>query len=517
MKYNPADTSRNIVSTGLLALIMIASILAPASLHGESAAKTKAAPLEKAAAKAKTETAPQARVKDARPKPAAKRGDAAKTKVKGAKKKAGPSPHLAAYAAMPPAARIAIQTDLIWTGDYSGIASGDFGEASIAAVKAFQRRIGSTETGFLTAQERSLLTAAATARQEEVGWRLIDEAATGARVGVPLKLAPQITATATGTRWSSGRGEVQIETFRIREPGTTLAEVYERQKKEPATRRVEYEVMRGDSFVLSGLQGLKKFYVRAAGRQDDVRGVVILYDQAMDGVMAPLVVAMSNAYVPFPTTVAGPVPRRRVEYGTGVIVDTLGHVVTDADVAEACEVLRVSGLGNAELVARERSGALALLRVYGERNLKPVAAGETRADLGLMLVGIADPEEQGGGNSVTSLGVRLGEGEPRAIEPLPRAGFSGAPAFDREGRLAGIGIVRAPVGAGPAAPRAWLMPIETLEAFVRDHGITLARGSPGIEAAKAAVARIICVRKLDQPAGTAVPIGQLTPVPPRPQ
>ncbi len=62
--------------------------------------------------------------------------------------------------------------------------------------------------------------------------------------------------------------------------------MFDKQKKEPADRNVAYSVLRPDFFVLSGLQGLKKFYVRAQVRGDEVRGVTILYDQAMEGIMS---------------------------------------------------------------------------------------------------------------------------------------------------------------------------------------------------------------------------------------
>src|SRR5688572_13992769 len=45
-----------------------------------------------------------------------------------------------AYAAMPVAERLAIQSDLIWSGDYNGGVTGEFGDRAIAAVKAFQKK-----------------------------------------------------------------------------------------------------------------------------------------------------------------------------------------------------------------------------------------------------------------------------------------------------------------------------------------------------------------------------------------
>ena len=92
-------------------------------------------------------------------------------------------------------------------------------------------------------------------------------------------------------------------------------------KKEPAGRKTEYSVLQDDFFVISGLQNLKKFYVRAQLRGDEVRGITILYDQAMAGIMEPVVVAMSSAYAAFPTGRAvAPPPRRKVEYASGVAV-----------------------------------------------------------------------------------------------------------------------------------------------------------------------------------------------------
>src|SRR5215204_3230951 len=40
-----------------------------------------------------------------------------------------------AYAAMPMAERLSIQSDLIWSGDYNGGVTGEFGDRAIAAVK----------------------------------------------------------------------------------------------------------------------------------------------------------------------------------------------------------------------------------------------------------------------------------------------------------------------------------------------------------------------------------------------
>src|ERR1700731_3397838 len=68
-----------------------------------------------------------------------------------------PAPAKAFYAAMPDAERLAIQSDLIWTGDYNGVVGAEFADRAVAAVQAFQKRNGGKETGILNPDERAKL------------------------------------------------------------------------------------------------------------------------------------------------------------------------------------------------------------------------------------------------------------------------------------------------------------------------------------------------------------------------
>ncbi|MGZ5843296.1 MAG: peptidoglycan-binding domain-containing protein, partial [Xanthobacteraceae bacterium] len=202
---------------------------------------------------------------------------AAAAKPAAPKAAAKPNPLAESYAAIPLAERLSIQSDLVWTGDYNGTINGEFGERAIAAVKAFQKRKGGKETGVLNQPERAALAAAAEPKQDAVGWRMVDDPATGARIGIPGKLVPQTSTITGGMRWTSSRAEYSVETFRIAQPGTTLPAVFERMKKEPADRKPEYSVLRPDFFVISGMQNLRKFYVRAQARGEEVRGITVLY------------------------------------------------------------------------------------------------------------------------------------------------------------------------------------------------------------------------------------------------
>src|SRR4030088_23046 len=233
--------------------------------------------------------------------------------------------------AMAQGERLALQSDLAWVGQYNGAISGEVSERMVAAIKEVQKAKGGKPTGVLNPQERGVLAETAKRRQDNVGWKIVTDTGTGARLGVPTKLVPQQSSDANGAKWSSSTGTIQIQLARRKEANPTTAKLAEQEKKEPAGRKVEYTAVKPDFFVLSGMQGLKKFYLRGQIKGDKLRILTILYDQATEGTMEPVVVAMSSAFNPFPNgaQAAGPPPRKSVEYGTGVVVSEDGTIVTD--------------------------------------------------------------------------------------------------------------------------------------------------------------------------------------------
>jgi peptidoglycan hydrolase-like protein with peptidoglycan-binding domain len=435
---------------------------------------------------------------------AAAKKPAAKTASAKAKPSAPNPAEMAAlkesYATMPLAERLAIQSDLVWSGDYNGGVNGDFGERSIAAVKAFQKKHKAKETGLLTPQERESLAAAVKAQREQVGWTLIeDEALPGARLGIPAKFAAKSERGASGTRWFSARGEIQIETFREKMGGAQLSELFEEQKKQPKNRRVEYNVLRSDFFVLSGLQGLKKFYVRAQLKDNEARGLTILYDQAMDGIMEPVVVAMSSAFAPFGSDAAEPV-RRAVEYASGIIVSSAGHIITERQATDDCRSIVVAGHGHAERIAEEKNSDLALLRLHGAAHIRALPLStESPKGADLVLIGVADPKTQAGGTTVSVSPAKLRgvEGTRVLLDATPAQGFAGAAALDGQGQFVGMLDVNSIVIAGSSAatPQSALVPGATIRKFLEASNVMPVIGRADIETAKAAVTRVICVRK----------------------
>jgi hypothetical protein len=397
--------------------------------------------------------------------------------------------------------RQAIQSDLAWSGHYNGVINGEVSDRMIAAIKAFQKDRGGKETGVLNPQERGALADAAKRLQDNVGWKTVTDAGSGARLGLPTKLLPQQSSDANGAKWSSSTGTIQIQLARRKEADPSTAKLAEQEKKEPAGRTIEYSVVKPDFFVLSGMQGLKKFYVRGQFKVSEVRIMTILYDQATEGTMAPVVIARSSACNPFPagTQAAGPPPRKTVEYGTGIVVSEDGAVVTDRQLVDGCMSIVIGGYGNADRAAEDKEHDIALLRIYGARGLKPLALGDGAAKSGVELTGIADPQSQGGGgaaSSVKSLITPVGSGNDLALTPAPGLGFSGAAVQDSDGKFAGMALLRPAVVAGAAnatpAVQAALVHADIVRDFLKANGVAAAGSS---RAAKASVLRVICVHK----------------------
>jgi len=393
--------------------------------------------------------------------------------------------------------RLLIQAALLWSGDFTGAAeNGD--DPLAVAIKNFQKRKNYKVTGTLTDRERNELVGAAKNYQDEFGWNVVVDPATGIRIGLPTKMVPLAREVPRGTHWSSRYGDVQVETFRYADPSLKLQALFEREKQEPSTRKVEYSILRDDSFFVSGLQGLKKFSVRAQARNGEVRGFTMLYDQAMEGIVAPVMVAMASAFSPFPQRTAPfAALAKSVDYGNGVVVSAQGHIVTDARLVQGCQVIVANGLGDAERIAQDPDKGLALLRVYGPRKLAPLAlprhAAVAKGDV--TIAGIPDPKEDGGRATLTEIKAKLSGNAMELRDSVPMAGLSGAAAIDSGGRFIGLTEMRNAVLASiqPSAPPVRLVRTETIRAFLDAHKV--AQPATGAIDPRDAVVRVICVRK----------------------
>lgn len=427
----------------------------------------------------------------------------------------GPNPQLAAaqasFESLPEVERKAIQTDLIWTGHFNGAASGSYGPLTFRAINALKAAARGAPDGMLNPAERRALAQAAQAARDAAGFRLIADEKTGVRIGIPAKILPKRDVSPSGSRWQSEDGKVTLDTSAT-PPGETLEAVFEKATAPTPNnpgRKITYKLLRPDFFVVTGETPTGKFYRRLAAGPSGLRGFSIGYDKALSGTVDKLVIAIASSFEPFPTgplpaasavasapssaptpgSILPAVPARVTErYGVGLAVaDRVA--VTAASGVEGCRSLRVSGR-----VAKLRGaadGGLVLLDVEGgpafvAPGMRADAPGERES---VTLVAFVD---EGGKRAAVALpgqGVRIGS-HAAVLAPL-QPGHAGSPAFDRQGRLAGI-VTANPSDkvliAGVAPQRAYaLADGAVLHALLTKAGVSPVSATPGPELSTGAV------------------------------
>lgn len=428
------------------------------------------------------------------------------------------SPQMAAaqatFEALPDAERKAIQTDLIWAGQFSAAASGSFGPLTFRAINALKAGRGPAD-GVLTPQERQALSQAAQAARQAAGFRVITDERTGVRIGIPERVLPKREATPTGgSRWQSADGKVTLDAS-TSPPGEPLEAIFEKatlvNPNNPG-RKITYKLLRPDFFVVTGETPTGKFYRRLALGPQGLRGFSIGYDKTVATEVDRLVIAIASSFEPFPTgpapatpssaiaSVAGspppqspalvpPVVRPTERYGVALAVsDKVALTVVSA--IEGCRSLRAGGR-SARLRVKDDASGLALLDLDGA-GAAPTAALRTDALAereNLVLVAFGDDAGKRAAMALPGQGVRIGAA-PAVYAPL-QPGQAGSPVFDRQGRLAGL-VTANPsdklLVAGVAPQRAYaLSDGAALQAMLAKAGLSLPAATTGAELSTGAV------------------------------
>ncbi len=411
----------------------------------------------------------------------------------------------AAFEALPEAERKTVQEALVWTGDFNAVVSGAFGRRTFEALDAYRTRAGGAAP--LDPRGRAALLAAGAAARAAARFRVAVDPVSGAVMGVPERLLAKRTALPSGTRWQSQDGRVTLET-RAYPPGTeTLDGLFEKATAPLPSRKVTYTLRRPDSVVVTAETGTGRSYVRYAAGPAGVRGFLFSYDRALAPEVDRLVIAVANAFAPFPEPAAvptdpgpamvrpaparpeaGPAPGQDASGAGAGLTVAPGRVLTAAAVLEGCSAPRIGG-APARILGADPAG-LALLDAPGApAPFRPVARVEPVGE-GDGLIALA-PGPDGIG---AAPGHAAGGDVVAALQP----GSAGAPVLDRSGQLVGL-VARYPAAprrvAGIVPPaRLPLVPVRAIGAFLAAQGIAEAKppqdGGPG--AVARAVVGIAC-------------------------
>ena len=414
----------------------------------------------------------------------------------------------AAFLALPEADRKAAQDALVWLDFYNGAVDGAFGKRTRDSIVAYQQSVGATGDGVVSARQLEALKAAAQRARAAVDFALIDDRISGVRIGAPLKLLTKLKPSSVDTTLQSGDGSVWLKLTRLPvKPGVAddagLGALYAQMTADAAGRKVGYKAIKaGEFFVVSGEDKGGKFYARFAKAPADwpegpaLRGFVFTYPSERAAEFDKLALAVANSFEPFADSatsrevarldvvsarspadltrvatggpalaapVAGPSPGARPtptppaatptpppEWHATALLVGVGQALT-ALPAGACVDLAVGGKP-AKLLRADAPTGLTLLG--GEFGPAPPAPTVASGASDLVALSLA-PAASGKSTLQASPGTAAaaGDGAAAIVAALGKSA-SGAPAFDRQGALAGL---VAPIKDEPARVGAVLL------------------------------------------------------------
>jgi hypothetical protein len=380
-----------------------------------------------------------------------------------------------AFMSFSEADRKAAQDALGWLGVYNGVVDGASGKRTLDAVSAYQQKVNAQADGILTAKLLTAMEEEAGKAKAAVGFKIIDDPATGIRIGAPTKLLEKRESGSDGAAMRSKDGAVNLYLTQTR---GDLADVYKSLSADAAGRKVTYKYLKpGAFFVTAGEEGESKFYRRFAVQGDALRGFAFVYPKKRAKALDPVALAIANAFEPFPAAPTPPAPSPTPEppklSATALIVAP-GVAVTALDPAQ-CKAPLIAGKP-----ARYLEGQGALTRLGGEFGAG-AAAPPLGPDGGDVVALSLSPA---GGRELLETAPAQDLGGGRVLAAFTTAA-SGAPLFDRQARLVGF---LAPISAAPR--RAGVV-------LAAPHAILPARGlgEPGADGPALPVTEIARLRR----------------------
>lgn len=198
--------------------------------------------------------------------------------------------------------RRAVQEALVWTGDYDTRIDGVIGPTTRAAIRDFQRSRGYAATGYLTRRQFDALMAARRGAVDEVGYRVVDHAEAGVRVGIPLGLLERSHREDTTVVYRPRDGSAITSLALISMPAESwnLPRLFEVLSAPEVVEADAYTVLKDDYFVVSDEKDgtVTYTYVEAAGGA--LKGFAMAWPEARMDTFAPIAVAMFNSFEPIP-------------------------------------------------------------------------------------------------------------------------------------------------------------------------------------------------------------------------
>ena len=422
------------------------------------------------------------------------------------------------YDFLEPEHRKLIQHWLVWTGHYDGMIDGAIGPRSMEAIRDFQSALGQSRTGILTERQVQVLRERSDWEFGRADFQTSNDPDVGLFFGFPYAFMKwRDDNEMGGNTYADEPGRFRLNTFVFENVRPEALDALSRNvfADLPGFER-NYRRAESDWAVVVGEDRTEFFYMRALRTGDEIRGLWIWYDKALNDTHSRYITAIANSMSvgerqakepqvasrssgpdrvqasadPTPTPSTGTVLRGT---GTAFIVRGDGKFVTNAHVIDGCGRVTVGGFGNATVERVDDDRDIALLSVDGIYGLSfaPLAnddalLGEDVFAFGYPLSDVLGTELGFSRGSVSAMmGLDGDQGSFRMTAQV-QPGNSGGPLLDAEGRL--VGIVTAKLNAIAVADRTGDIPqamnfaikVGELRNFLERAGIeivSIARGA----------------------------------------
>jgi serine protease Do len=399
-----------------------------------------------------------------------------------------------------------LQYLLLWSGDYLGPIDGRPGVLLAHALRGFQRKAGLRRGDTFDAAQIAQLSELAQRAMRQVDYGYLGDAESG-RAALPRALLPHRSATDAGMRYHSADNTLEVETVRRPAEAPTLLELYRSLLRSFTPDALTSNIFGGDHFTITGFRDDVMHGMRFEERGNEIRGLNIRFRRDVDAQQPWLARVMIQDFAPFGERAIGPPPaaaelqpalrslldteRARDSSGSGFMVSTRGHVLTNAHVVVSCGNIRVGKNRPARLVAVQNGEDLALLQVAGlgaERvpnfARSEVLLGEDIAVFGYPLRPILSEQLSMTTGIVSSLRGLGGDPGYIQISASLQPGNSGGPVIDLKGRVVGIATSVLNVSRNARRPESAYAPInfairhERMVRFLRAQGVEPRMASP---------------------------------------
>lgn len=398
-----------------------------------------------------------------------------------------------------------LQRDLLWIGHYRGAIDGIAGPGTTEAIRAFQNSMGMPATGVLDPDGRARLDRLARDTRRDMDLRIEDSDWTGIRMPVPLGyVAPgRVDGDDHLDLTFDGQAAVHFAISQLRfqsgaqmpDPAAlaraaTEGEARARVVAAGRAGQTGYFLVRLDQlrlYAIFATQGHETRGVMVSVADDQAEAISLVVAEVLSGTTL-----FSRAGVPFGEVTgrmaAGYYPGMRDKpdwfrsmraNGSGSIVSTDGHILTNHHVVDRCTRITVQGQP-AQLIGSDVRLDLAIVQAPRFAGRVPVvfrrggaALGERVTVLGWPVFSVTQSLNATEGIVSGSVGFR-GSRLAHQISAPVQPGNSGGPALDGVGRKIGVVVQKAGSalrGDGGVENIAWMVRGDIAQRFLDRYGI----------------------------------------------